>query len=93
MSQGLNVFLALTALRSIALLGVCLGYTAGGCEGALTLRQRNGDAECDGLLPVIHRRVWWGLDTRGQPRYSQRSRRTEARRVFCGGAQKRAEPM
>jgi hypothetical protein len=57
MSQGLNVFLALTALWLVALLGVYLGYAAGGCEGASTLRQRNGDVECDGLLPVINRRV------------------------------------
>jgi len=49
MYQGLIFILALSALWLIAL-GVFLGYNAGVSEGALRLRQRNGDAECDGFL-------------------------------------------
>ena len=51
MSQGLDSFLALSALWLVAVLGVYLGYDAGSFEGALTLRQRNDCAECEGFFP------------------------------------------
>ena len=51
MYQGLNFFLVLAALWLVAP-GVYLGYNVGVCEGAVRLRQCNGDAECDGFLSI-----------------------------------------
>lgn len=49
MYRGLNFILALSAQWLIALKAY-LGYNAGVWGRAPGLRQRNGDAECDGFL-------------------------------------------
>lgn len=51
MFQGLDLVLALAALWLVAP-GVCLRYNAGIQEPALPSRQRNGDADYDGLFSV-----------------------------------------
>jgi hypothetical protein len=66
MYQGLSFILALPALWLIAL-EVYVRYNPGILEGALGLRQCNGDAECNGSVCIT---CVGGADTgNGQPCY------------------------